>query len=101
MAKPSIKKSKQRIIAKKRIETLIQQADLTKDNTLINRYSILARKIAMKVRLKLPKEIKIRFCKHCHTLLKPGINSKTRIRNKKIIIFCQKCKNFKRIPLKK
>lgn len=101
MSKPNIKKSKQKDIAKERIEELIKQADLTKDESLAKRYVTLARKIAMKVRLKLSPEIRRRICKHCYTLLKPGLNSITRIRDGKIIISCLKCKKFTRIPLKK
>jgi ribonuclease P protein subunit RPR2 len=97
MSKPPISKAKQKEIAKERIEQLFQQAE--KNKSLANRYVTLARKIAMKTKLRIPREYKRRFCKHCYKYLHKD-NSRVRIQKGKIIISCFECKKFMRIPLK-
>ena len=103
MSKPVISKIKQKDIAKERILILFNQAEevFSKNKSLANRYVTLARKIAMKVRIRIPLELKRKFCKHCYKFLKPGINSRIRTRDGKVIISCFECKNFTRIPIKK
>tara|TARA_Y100000310_G_scaffold344364_1_gene456758 strand:+ start:1843 stop:2151 length:309 start_codon:yes stop_codon:yes gene_type:complete len=102
MARPAITKSKQKEIAKERIKVLFEQARLQfpKNKGLANRYVTLARKLAMKVRMRMPKEFKRRFCKHCYKYLQPGANSRVRTRDGKVVISCFECKKFMRIPIK-
>lgn len=90
-------------IALERIKQLFKEADdIFKENPKrANRYVELARKIAMKVNLKMPREIKRKFCKHCYSYLKPGINSRIRNYKSRITIYCNKCKKFTRIPIKR
>lgn len=97
-----MKKDKQNNIAKERVNILFQQAQdvFAKDKTLANRYVHLARKIGMKVKLKLPRELKRRYCKFCYSYLQPGVNSRSRIRSGKVIISCLECKKFTRIPVR-
>ena len=52
-----------------------------------------ARRIAMKVNMPLPKELKIKFCKHCYTYFK-NKNYRARTRNKIVIYYCLKCRKF-------
>ena len=103
MAKPRIPKSKQREIALERIDILFYQAEekFALHPDLSNRYVELARKISMKLRLRIPSIYKRKYCKHCYAYLVPGKNCRVRIRTKKIIISCQECKKFMRIPLTK
>ena len=96
MSKPAIPKAKQKEIAKERIKTLFEQAE--KNKSLANKYVTLARKIAMKVKITIPKKYKRRFCKHCYKYLHKD-NSRVRTRGGKIIISCFECKKFTRIPL--
>lgn len=102
MSKPLIKKNKQKEIAKERIIILFKQADevFPKNKSLADRYVTLARKLAMKAKIKLPSELKRKFCKHCYKYLRPGINAKIRTRRGKVVISCLECKKFVRIPLK-
>ena len=102
MSKPNLTKNKQKEIAKERINILFEQADkVFKENkSLANRYVTLARKIAMKVKVRIPQELKRKFCKHCYKFLKPGINAKVRTRDGKVIISCLECKKFTRIPIR-
>ena len=103
MTKPQLSKQKQKEIAKERIKILFEQAEQTfsKNKSLANRYVTLARKIAMKVRLRIPLEHKRKFCKHCYKFLMPGTNARIRTRNGKVVISCFECKKFTRIPVKK
>jgi len=103
MAKPVIPKSKQKEIAKERVKILFQQAEevFSKDKALAHRYVTLARKIAMKVKIRIPIELKRKYCKHCYKFLMPGVNSRIRTRDGKVIISCLECKKFTRIPIKK
>ncbi len=88
-------------IAKERISILFDQASsiFKKNKSLANRYVALARKIAMKANLCLTKIQKKKFCKHCYSYLVPGINSRVRINNNKLIIYCGECKKYSRMQL--
>tara|TARA_Y100000310_G_scaffold342813_1_gene447581 strand:+ start:682 stop:993 length:312 start_codon:yes stop_codon:yes gene_type:complete len=103
MSKPNIPKAKQKEIAKERIKILFQQAEKSfkKNPSLSDRYVTLARKIAMKLKVGIPQELKRKFCKHCYKFLMPSVNSRNRIRDGKVIISCLECKKFTRIPLKR
>lgn len=72
----------------------------SRNKSLANEYIKKARKAAMKVRLRLPKEYKRKFCKHCYSFLMPGVNARVRTRGGKVIISCFECKKFMRIPVR-
>jgi len=55
-----------------------------------------ARKKAMRVNLKLPLEIRRKFCHHCNALLR----GKIRLKKGKKVILCENCKKYTRIPYK-
>jgi len=103
MSKPFLSKQKQKQIALERIKRLFEEAEevFPKNKALANRYISLARKIAMKMRMSIPLEFKRRFCKHCYSYLKPGVNARIRTRGGKVIISCLECKKFTRIPIGK
>jgi len=86
-------------VAKERIQTLFQQAAKAKTQALANRYVALARKIQMKARIRMPKELKRKFCKHCYNYFKDK-NYRVRTKDKKVIYTCLKCKKYSRFPLK-
>ena len=102
MSKPLIPKSQQHQVALARIKQLFAEADevFSSDKKLANRYVQLARNIAMKVKAKIPVELKRKYCKHCYTYLRPGVNSRIRTRVGKVVISCLDCKKFMRIPTK-
>lgn len=95
--------NKYKIIAKERINILFDQADeiFNKHPKLADRYVELARKIAMKARIRIPKELKRKFCRNCYSFLKPGINCRIRTRDKKIIYYCMNCKKYTKIMIKR
>ena len=95
-----IPKSKQKQIAKERIEFLFKEAKKIskKDLNLSNRYVALARKISMRQKVKIPKEFKKLFCKHCNKFLAPGKTLIARIKKKKLIYHCLSCNKIIRYP---
>jgi len=84
-------------IALERIKQLFAEAEKNKE--MADRYVAIARKIAMKHKVRIPKELKRRFCKHCYCYL-TSENSRVRAKDGKIVISCFKCKKFTRIPLR-
>jgi len=92
----------QKKLAYERILELFKQADLSANEgkfSLSNRYVTLARKLSMKFKVQIPRELKRKFCKHCYRFLKPGVTSRVRIHRSKVIIYCLKCKKFMRFEL--
>ncbi len=90
-------------IAAERIKELFKQADeaFDKDPELSNRYVGIARKMAMKYRVKIPPNLKRRFCRHCYSYLKQGKTCRTRLNKGKMVYYCLNCKKYTRIPYKK
>ncbi len=88
--------------AKERIQELFKQADevFDEDPKLADRYVELARKISMKIKVRIPSNLKRKFCKHCYCFLKPGKNCRVRTHEGKVVYYCQKCKKFMRFPYK-
>lgn len=101
MKKKYQKKSKQqKEIARERIEILFQQAKqaFNKAPKLSNRYIKLARELAMKYKIRIPKELKRKFCKHCYSYLFPSKNVRIRTRDGKVVYYCLNCKKYMRFP---
>ncbi len=91
-----------RAIAKDRINELFLEARNTvKTNpSMANRYVGIARRLAMRYNLKLSKEQKTSFCKHCYHFLQPGKNLTVRRTEKGITYTCHDCNKHMRFPLK-
>ncbi len=89
-------------IAKKRIKFLFKEAEesFKKDQNLSDKHVQLARRLAMKYKIKLSSSLKKKFCKSCHSFLVPGINSRVRIHKHRVIYYCYNCKHYIRHPLK-
>jgi RNase P subunit RPR2 len=95
-----VKKSKEtKLLVMSRIKELFRQAELvfSKDKKLADEYIKLARTLGMKYKVKIPKELQRKFCKHCYAYLRPGVNCRVRIQNHKIIYSCLECKKFIRL----
>lgn len=97
------KPGKQKKIASERIIILFDQAKkaFKKDLKLSNRYVLLARKIAMKYKVRIPSALKKQFCKHCHSYLVPSVNVRVRTKEGKVVYYCLNCKKYMRFPYKK
>ena len=88
-------------IASNRITKLFKEAEkaFDKNPKLANRYVDIARRIGMKVNVRIPRLLKRRFCKHCYHYLKNGVNGRVRIHKSRVVIYCKDCKKYSRIPL--
>jgi len=96
-----VQKTFRKKIARERINRLFQEAEkraMEGKIELANRYVELARKIAMKYLVRIPKIYRMRFCRKCNSYLIPGKNCRVRIHKHRIIITCDKCGNIKRYP---
>jgi ribonuclease P protein subunit RPR2 len=90
-----IKQSKNEI-AKERIDILITNAlrEVNDDDMLSNAQANIAKKIAMRLRLRLPYYIRQLYCKKCKQFISPGKNARIRIGRsniKAVRISCLKC----------
>ncbi len=94
-----------RQIAIQRIRTLFSLAKkvIHEDPKLAQRYVEIARKIAMRTKLRLPREYRRMICRHCKSFILPGVNCRVRIQQKRephVVITCLTCGKHMRIPLK-
>ena len=88
------RKAKVKELAKERIEILIASALREKDEELAGRQATLAKKIAMRHRVRLPYSIRQLFCKECKTFIVPGRTARIRVgrsNTKAVRVTCSKC----------
>jgi ribonuclease P protein subunit RPR2 len=80
-------------IARERIRILFEQADLVAPAhpERSNRYVELARKIAMRQRVRIDRDLRRRFCHHCSAFLVPGRNMRVRIHRGHVVVTCRSC----------
>ncbi|MFP4115949.1 MAG: ribonuclease P protein component 4 [Candidatus Aenigmatarchaeota archaeon] len=92
----------QKDIARERIGILFQEAGeaFPKHKDRADRYVELARKIAMRYRVKIPKELKKKICESCYSYIKPGVNCETEVdsEEKTVKWRCEECGHVKRYP---
>ena len=96
-------RSKQKYLARERVKHLFGLAEQCFHSypERSDHYVDLARKVAMKARVRIPRELKKRFCKHCYCFLQPGVNCRVRTRGDKIVYYCLACKKHMRFPFVK
>jgi ribonuclease P protein subunit RPR2 len=92
-------------VALQRIRTLFHLAReaIHEDPELAQRYVDIARKVAMAARVRLPREYRRQVCRHCKSLILPGVNCRVRIKQRRephLVITCLNCGKQMRIPLK-
>jgi len=76
------------------VEILVASALKEKDDELAAKKAILAKKIAMRFRLRLAYDIRQLYCKRCKQFMVPGRNSRTRLGRsnaKAVRITCLRC----------
>ncbi len=97
------KSSKVQKIAKERINFLFRLAEenFKESSPLSDNYVKMARRIAMKHKIRLPSALRKRFCRHCYKYLVPGVNCRVRIHKHRIIYYCLNCKHYMRHPVGK
>ncbi len=88
----------QKKLVVEQIKTLFEQAKLRfrEDRKLSNKYIKTARKLGMKFKVRIPKGLKRKFCRHCYSYLVPGVNLRVRTHNGKVVYYCLECKRFMR-----
>ncbi|UCH32757.1 MAG: ribonuclease P [Candidatus Bathyarchaeota archaeon] len=92
-------------IAVERIHKLFQLAQdmIHEDEELAQRYITIARKIAMAVRVHIPKEHRWKICRGCKKFILPGVNCRVRIQHRREphrVITCGYCGKQMRFPIK-
>lgn len=87
----------QQKIALERIRELFDEAE--SNDEYADKYVNLARKISMRLKVPIPKELKRKFCKHCYVFFN-GKNLRVRRNKNGIIYTCLKCKKHMRFPVK-
>jgi ribonuclease P protein subunit RPR2 len=89
-------------IARERIDILFEQAeDVFSDHPdRADRYVEIARTIAMKYNLSLPREYRMRFCSDCGSYLVSGETCRVRLDadDEKKIVTCLSCETSMRFP---
>ncbi len=96
----------EKIIALRRIRTLFNLARemIHSRPDLSQRYVDIARRIAMRVRIHLPREYRLLICRHCKGFIMPGVNCRVRVQPRRephVVITCLNCGGFMRIPLRR
>jgi len=94
-----------RQIALERIRTLFELAkeNIHKEPKLAQRYAGIARKIAMRTRVRLPTEYRRLICRYCKSFIYPGVNSRVRVQKRRephVATTCLVCGKTMRIPLR-
>ena len=87
-------------IAVERIDILFKLAEESFDKRpeRSDRYVKMARNIATKYNIRMPRIWKRRFCKNCNKFLKPGNNCQIRLRDSCVTMKCLECGNVLKIP---
>ncbi len=80
-------------IARERIEILFEQARLafSEHPERSNRYVDIARRIAMRQRIRIDLEFRRQFCHHCYSFLVPGKNMRVRVHRGNVVVTCHSC----------
>ncbi|MEM2124259.1 MAG: ribonuclease P protein component 4 [Methanolinea sp.] len=96
-------RSDARRIARERIAILFARARevFHAEPHLSDRYISLARRIAMKLRVRLDREYRRQFCHRCYRYLVPGVNARVRIARGKVTVTCLACGHRARFPTRR
>lgn len=103
MKRKHIKKpAKLQNTAQERINVLFREAKsvFNEEPKLADRYAQLARRIAMKYKVKFPIKLKRRICKKCLKYLVPGSNCRVRTNKGHIVYNCLNCNHIMRFGYK-
>jgi ribonuclease P protein subunit RPR2 len=88
-------------IARERIAILFARARefYPEDPAVSHRCVALARRIAMRQRVRIERRFRRQFCRYCYAFLVPGRNMRVRIHRGKVIVTCGECGRQMRFPL--
>lgn len=90
-----------KMIARERIARLFGLASAASavHPELSDRYVAIARKIAMRQRVRIDKEHRWQFCRVCSSFLVPGKTSRVRVHDGRVVVTCLVCRQRRRYPL--
>ncbi len=96
-------KEREKDLARQRIARLLRLADevYPEEPKLGLQYGELARRLALRTKVKIPRRWRWRYCKECGSFLYPGINADVRVRSRRfphLVIRCRICGGIRRIP---
>lgn len=88
-----LRKRELKEIAAQRIEKLMDSAVgyARKDFEIAKRHAEIARKIALRLNIRLPYKYKMHFCHGCKRFIIPGVNCRVRIKGKALRLTCLEC----------
>lgn len=87
-------------VARERIRRLFNLAEEihSENPELADRYVMKARRISMRARVRIPRELRRKKCSDCHSYLVPGDNARFRLRDGYLTLTCLECGNQSRYP---
>ena len=90
-------------LARERIAVLFSEAEKAfhEHPEYSDRYVALARKIAMRQRVRIDREYRRRYCHHCYRYLVPGANMRVRVHHGWVAVTCLECKKTTRYRVEK
>ena len=93
MRKRQVKPRKQTDIAMERIVRLFKEAEkeFKTHPERSDSHARAAKRIALRYNVRLPRELKQKYCKKCEKYLKKGVNAKVRLSDDCITIICSSC----------
>ena len=88
-------------IARERIHILFEQAgqESVAHPERSNRYVDIARKIAMRQRIRIDRELRRQYCHYCYSFLVPGRNMRVRVHRGNVVVTCHSCNKKTRYRL--
>ena len=89
-------------IARERIARLFRLAGriFPEHPELSDRYVAIARKIAMRQRVRIGRPMSRQYCRRCSSFLVPGRTSRVRVHDGYVVVTCLACRGRRRYPLK-
>jgi ribonuclease P protein subunit RPR2 len=92
-----------RKLARERIEILFDRARefFPENPRWSDRCVDLARRIAMRQRVRIPRDLRMRFCRRCSAYLVPGSTVRVRVHRGKVVMTCLRCSGHRRFRLVK
>ncbi len=92
----------QRALAQENIQIYFEEAKkrFATAPDLAHRYMRMAQNMAMRFRVRIPVDLRLKVCKHCRHYLVPGRNARIRVEKGMRIILCKDCKHISRFRYK-
>ena len=87
-------------LAAERVERLFELAeDIFKTRPILaDSYVRAAWRLKTKYNLRLPKNLKRKFCRKCLSFWRPGVSCRVRIQSGRVVVTCLKCGRITRLP---